>query len=111
MPVMPLVSNIPFLCSLHAFVLTKGTDNSKNKQKKGTFMAANMKIFNWNHEKKQLLKQVRGISFEEIVFCIENGLLLDIMEHPNQEKYRGQKMYVVTFNEYVYLVLLPDIFL
>ncbi len=63
-----------------------------------------MKIFNWNHEKNEMLKQERGISFEEIVFCIENGFLLDIIEHPNQEKYEGQKIYAVGFNDYVYLV-------
>ncbi len=63
-----------------------------------------MKTFNWNHEKNEILKQERDISFEEIVFCIENGFLIDIIEHPNQEKYRGQKIYAVNFNEYVYLV-------
>ncbi len=63
-----------------------------------------MKIFNWNHEKNEILKKERGISFEAVVFCIEYGFLLDIIEHPNQEKYRGQKIYVVNFNEYIYLV-------
>jgi len=63
-----------------------------------------MKTFNWNHEKNEILKQERDISFEDIVFCIENGFLIDIIEHPNQEKYRGQKIYAVNFNEYVYLV-------
>ncbi|MEZ4526880.1 MAG: DUF4258 domain-containing protein [Desulfobacterales bacterium] len=63
-----------------------------------------MKIFNWNHNKNEILKQERGISFEEIVFCIENGFLLDIIEHPDQEKYMGQKIYAVNLNEYVYLV-------
>ncbi len=29
---------------------------------------------------------------------------MKIVEHPNQEKYRGQKIYAVNFNEYVYLV-------
>lgn len=63
-----------------------------------------MKTFNWNHEKNEILKQERGISFEAIVFCIQNGFLLDIIEHPNYEKYGGQKIYAVHFNEYVYLV-------
>jgi uncharacterized DUF497 family protein len=59
---------------------------------------------NWSHEKNEALKKERGISFEEIVFFIENELIFDIIEHPNQEKYRGQKMYLVPFNNYVYLV-------
>lgn len=68
------------------------------------FTVADMEIFNWDHEKNEMLKQERGISFEEIVFCIENGFLLDIIEHLNQEKYSGQKIYAVNLNEYVYLV-------
>jgi len=59
---------------------------------------------NWSHEKNEVLKKTRGISFEEIVFCIENELMFDIIEHPNQEKYKGQKIYVVPFSDYVYLV-------
>ena len=51
-----------------------------------------------------LLKKRRGISFEEIVFHIEIGDLLDILEHPNQEKYRGQRIFIVNVNDYVYLV-------
>ena len=46
----------------------------------------------------------RGVSFEEIVFAIENGKVLDIIEHPNAAKYRNQKMYIVEWNDYAYLV-------
>ncbi len=62
------------------------------------------KIFNWNHAKNEILKQERGVSFEAVVFCVENGLLLDIIQHSNQEKYKGQKMYVINLNDYAYLV-------
>ena len=34
---------------------------------------ANMKIFNWNGEKNQLLIRERGKSFEEVIFHIQNG--------------------------------------
>jgi len=61
-------------------------------------------FFSWNTEKNVLLKKRRGISFEEIVFHIEIGDLLDILEHPNQEKYRGQRIFIVNVNDYVYLV-------
>ncbi len=63
-----------------------------------------MKVFNWNHEKNEILKRERGLSFEAVIFCIENGLLLDIVEHPNQDKYKGQKIYVVNFNSYAYFI-------
>jgi len=63
-----------------------------------------VKIFNWNDDKNEKLKAERGVSFEQIVFCIENDCLLDIIEHPNKKKYKGQKMYVVKIDEYVYIV-------
>jgi hypothetical protein len=63
-----------------------------------------MKYFSWDVEKYELLKEERQISFEEVVFYIEMGFLLDILEHPNQEKYKGQKIFVVQMDDYVYLV-------
>ncbi len=63
-----------------------------------------MKYFSWNEEKNELLKHERGISFEEVVFYIDLGFLLDVLEHPNQEKYKGQKVFVVQMEDYVYLV-------
>ena len=32
------------------------------------------------------------------------GFLLDVIEHPNQEKYQGQKLFVVQVDNYAYLV-------
>lgn len=63
-----------------------------------------MKTFSWNDEKNALLKAERQVSFEEIVLYIEMGYLLDVLEHPNQEKYKGQKVFVVQVDDYVYLV-------
>ena len=67
-----------------------------------------MKTFNWDNEKNEKLKLERGVSFEEVVFCIEKGQLLDILEHPNQKKYRSQKVYVVAINDYAYIVPFVD---
>jgi len=63
-----------------------------------------MKYFSWNHEKNELLKEERQISCEDVVFYIEQGFLLDLLEHPNQEKYQAQKIFVVQIDEYAYLV-------
>ena len=30
--------------------------------------------------------------------------LLDIVEHPHQERYKGQKIFIVNINNYAYLV-------
>jgi uncharacterized DUF497 family protein len=63
-----------------------------------------MRYFSWNEEKNELLKEERQISFEDVVFYISQGFLLDVLEHPNQEKYEGQKMFVVQIDDYAYLV-------
>ena len=63
-----------------------------------------MKYFSWNTDKNKQLQEERNISFEEVVFYIEKGLLLDIVEHPNQEKYSGQKIFIISINDYAYLV-------
>ena len=63
-----------------------------------------MKYFSWDVEKNGRLKAGRGISFEEIVFHIERGDVLDILEHPKQDRYRGQRIFVVNIGGYAYLV-------
>ena len=63
-----------------------------------------VKYFAWDDEKNEELKAERGIGFEEIVFLIERGDLLDIVEHPKQERYPRQQMFIVKREDYVYLV-------
>jgi len=46
----------------------------------------------------------RGISFEEVVFHIERGDVLDLLEHPNRERYPNQRVFVVDVEGYAYLV-------
>jgi len=63
-----------------------------------------MKHFNWNNEKNEKLRAERGVSFEEAVLAIEQGQLLDILEHPNKEKYINQNIFVVKIYNYVWLI-------
>ena len=63
-----------------------------------------MKYFAWDDDKNAKLKAERGIGFEDVVFHIERGALLDILAHPNPERYAGQRIFVVHCEEYVYLV-------
>lgn len=63
-----------------------------------------MKIINWNSEKNELLKKERGISFEMMAFQIESENILDVLDHPNKDKYPGQKIFVIEFEEYAYFV-------
>ena len=63
-----------------------------------------MKYFTWDDAKNEKLKAERGIGFEEMVFLIERGDLLEIVEHPKQERYPRQQMFIVKREDYVYLV-------
>jgi uncharacterized DUF497 family protein len=63
-----------------------------------------LKYFAWDDAKNAKLRKERGIGFEEIVFHIERGDLLDILEHTNPDRYAGQRILVVRREDYVYLV-------
>jgi len=63
-----------------------------------------MRYFDWSTNKNERLKEQRDITFEEIVFHILHGGLLDVLEHPNKQQYPGQRIFVVNVEEYVYLV-------
>ena len=63
-----------------------------------------MKPFRWSSEKIAQLKIERGISFEQMVVAVDDGGLLDILEHPNPAKYPKQKVLVVASDGYACLV-------
>lgn len=63
-----------------------------------------MPEFDWDDEKNALLEQRRGVSFEDVVFHIENGDILDIIRHPNESRYPNQRIIVLNIEGYAYLV-------
>jgi len=63
-----------------------------------------LKYFTWDNAKNQKLKAERGVSFEEVLFHIERGDVLDVVEHPNQQRYAGQRVIIVRISDYAYLV-------
>jgi hypothetical protein len=63
-----------------------------------------VKYFDWDDAKNAKLRAERGIGCEDVVFHIERGDLLDILEHPNPDRYAGQRIPVVRREGYVYLV-------
>jgi uncharacterized DUF497 family protein len=67
-------------------------------------MLSCMKHYAWNTDKNEWLKRERGVSFEDVVFHIEAGEEVDLFEHPNQDRYPGQKISVVLIEGYAYLV-------
>ena len=60
--------------------------------------------FDWSLDKNRQLAEQRGVSFERIISAIERGGLVDVVEHPNQGRYPGQKVYVVDIEGYLHLV-------
>jgi hypothetical protein len=63
-----------------------------------------MKQYDWNQEKDEWLLQVRGITFEEIIFHLQHGGFLDAIEYPNQARYPKQRIFIVNVEGYVCLV-------
>jgi len=63
-----------------------------------------VKPFRWSIQKNADLLVQRGVSFEQVVVGIESGGLVDILGHPNQEKYPNQRIMVVCWDGYAYLV-------
>jgi uncharacterized DUF497 family protein len=67
-------------------------------------MSEDVKPFRWNDKKNIQLQAEREINFEMAVSAITEGNVLDVIEHPNQEKYPSQRIFVIRINQYVYLV-------
>jgi uncharacterized DUF497 family protein len=63
-----------------------------------------MKVFRWDNEKNEWLKKNRGVSFEQVVILMERGDVLETIEHPNQNRYPGQKIATLRIDDYAYLV-------
>ena len=63
-----------------------------------------MSDFDWGEEKNEFLKITRGVGFEDVIFHIQNGDVLDIIKHPNARRYPNQNIIVLNIEGYVYLV-------
>ena len=63
-----------------------------------------MKRYEWNLEKNERLERERGVTFEDVVFHLARGGLLDTIEHPNQRQYPGQRIFIVNVEGYACLV-------
>lgn len=68
-----------------------------------------MKRINWDPEKNRKLIVERGISFEDVVYCLHSGGLLDDTVHANPphrnpESSPHQRVLVVAIEGYAYLV-------
>jgi uncharacterized DUF497 family protein len=55
-------------------------------------------------QKNGWLVRERGISFEQIIALIETSKLIQVLEHPNAERYPNQLLYEVDVGGYVHVV-------
>lgn len=62
------------------------------------------KRFAWNETKDLWLRATRGIGFEDVVRAIRAGDLLDVAVRTGPSRHAGQRILVVRFDEYAWLV-------
>jgi uncharacterized DUF497 family protein len=65
--------------------------------------------FDWNEEKNIILKRERNIGFEDIVNAINENKILDVIKHPNFQKYPKQKIYIKFLDMFTWFLLLKKI--
>ena len=63
-----------------------------------------MKPIYWSADKNQRLISERGVSFEDALFAILSGGLLDDIRHPNRERYPHQRIFVLALDDYAWFV-------
>ena len=63
-----------------------------------------MQNLQWNPEKNSILKERRAICFEDIQVAIQEGNLLETIDHQNSTTYPNQFILIVKVQEYVYSV-------
>jgi hypothetical protein len=61
-------------------------------------------VYRWSREKNFWLQRERDLSFEAIESAIEDGNLLDDIQHPDSIKFPGQRMLIVKVGEQVCVV-------
>ena len=61
-------------------------------------------MYRWNEEKNELLLSQRGVSFNDVLYELENNGVIDNYKHPNIEKYPNQYIYVISLKGYIHYV-------
>lgn len=64
----------------------------------------NVESYSWSVEKNERLKAERNVSFEDVVFHVIGGHVLDVIAHPNPARYPEQQVLIVQMREYAWLV-------
>lgn len=57
-------------------------------------------LIEWDEAKNTLLKQERGLCFEDVLQAIDEDKILEDSIHPNQDRYQHQRILVVEIRGY-----------
>ena len=60
--------------------------------------------FDWSMEQNRQHIEQRRVSCKTVVSAVEQGPLLDVLVHPNQDRHPGQYIHVVAIQAYVHPV-------
>ena len=60
--------------------------------------------FDYSKEKDLVLKEARGVGFDDIIEAINRGYLLDNVDHFNKSRYPNQRIFIVRVKNKVYAV-------
>ncbi len=63
-----------------------------------------MAFIDWDSHKNEQLRQERDISFEDVLIAIDEGRVLDVIEHTNRTRYPNQRIIIVDIAGYAFLV-------
>jgi len=63
-----------------------------------------MKEVIWSEKKNEWLKAERKISFEVIEQLISDRKILADIDHPNQARYPGQRLFILKYKNYALVV-------
>ena len=61
-------------------------------------------MYRWSEEKNQTLLSQRDVSFNDVLYELENNGILDNYKHPLEDKYPNQYIYVVSLKGYIHYV-------
>lgn len=59
--------------------------------------------FQWSEEKNRVLKEERGVCFEDVIVAINDNRVLTVIPHPNTIDYPDQKIYIIELDGYAYM--------
>lgn len=61
-------------------------------------------IITWNPAKNEILKERRGVDFNDVLIAIMENRVLDVVTRMNKDKYPNQSMMIIEIDNYIYVV-------